>query len=421
MISVSEQFEHEEATKLGLSTAHQKSASHEGINLVLHEDITEKYSLAGLSVGDVGDMLRGTEVSNYASHHIGQQVVDQAPNDLHTKTYLSNPNSPSTINNLNSGIRSTISSDSVASSNSNVHCPGHEAVRVVDTSNTVDSNGKMINMLVGGLEEDESDDAESPYNRGGNRRSGRRKIRIEYIDDKSRRHITFSKRKAGIMKKAYELSTLTGTQVLLLVASETGHVYTFATPKLQPLITKPEGKNLIQACLNAPEMSNTPPNIPQQNGDYNNVSSSGTVSIGYNGTEDHLQRVNSPKNGQVPHGNIYDERGTPLNYAAAMAGLAGYSYAQGAVQLSVNNSNHINPQNQHQYHQYPTYVSSNSQYNSTAMNSGFWPGMGIPSNSSNGAHNNSANLLSNNGSENHQTMLTGDGNNPNAKRHHHQM
>lgn len=31
--------------------------------------------------------------------------------------------------------------------------------------------------------------------------SGRRKIRIEYITDKSRRHITFSKRKAGIMKK----------------------------------------------------------------------------------------------------------------------------------------------------------------------------------------------------------------------------
>lgn len=31
--------------------------------------------------------------------------------------------------------------------------------------------------------------------------AGRRKIRIEYITDKSRRHITFSKRKAGIMKK----------------------------------------------------------------------------------------------------------------------------------------------------------------------------------------------------------------------------
>lgn len=45
--------------------------------------------------------------------------------------------------------------------------------------------------------------------------------------------------------------------MLLLVASETGHVYTFATPKLQPLITKPEGKNLIQACLNAPDPPQT--------------------------------------------------------------------------------------------------------------------------------------------------------------------
>lgn len=94
--------------------------------------------------------------------------------------------------------------------------------------------------------DDEDDDDEK-----GNRE--RRKIEIKFISDKSRRHITFSKRKAGIMKKAYELSVLTGTQVLLLVVSETGLVYTFTTPKLQPLVTKAEGKNLIQACLNAPE------------------------------------------------------------------------------------------------------------------------------------------------------------------------
>ena len=40
--------------------------------------------------------------------------------------------------------------------------------------------------------------------------------------------------------------------MLLLVVSETGLVYTFTTAKLQPLVTQPEGKNLIQACLNAP-------------------------------------------------------------------------------------------------------------------------------------------------------------------------
>lgn len=103
---------------------------------------------------------------------------------------------------------------------------------------------------VGGVGGDDDDDDEPS---GGKQQKERRKIEIKFIQDKSRRHITFSKRKAGIMKKAYELSVLTGTQVLLLVVSETGLVYTFTTPKLQPLVTKSEGKNLIQACLNAPE------------------------------------------------------------------------------------------------------------------------------------------------------------------------
>ncbi|PWN43984.1 SRF-TF-domain-containing protein, partial [Ceraceosorus guamensis] len=79
--------------------------------------------------------------------------------------------------------------------------------------------------------------------------TGRRKIRIEFIEDDSRRHITFSKRKAGIMKKAYELATLTGTQILLLVVSQTGLVYTFTTPKLAPVVKETTGKDLIRRCL----------------------------------------------------------------------------------------------------------------------------------------------------------------------------
>jgi len=45
--------------------------------------------------------------------------------------------------------------------------------------------------------------------------------------------------------------------------SETGLVYTFTTAKLQPLVTQPEGKNLIQACLNAPT-NQPPPSVLQQ-------------------------------------------------------------------------------------------------------------------------------------------------------------
>ena len=112
-------------------------------------------------------------------------------------------------------------------------------------------NGNPINNTTQANPPDDDDDDDVPSS--GKTQKERRKIEIKFIQDKSRRHITFSKRKAGIMKKAYELSVLTGTQVLLLVVSETGLVYTFTTPKLQPLVTKPEGKNLIQACLNAPE------------------------------------------------------------------------------------------------------------------------------------------------------------------------
>jgi hypothetical protein len=50
-----------------------------------------------------------------------------------------------------------------------------------------------------------NDDLVSPTQGKGSskpvKRAGRRKINIEFIKDKSRRHITFSKRKAGIMKK----------------------------------------------------------------------------------------------------------------------------------------------------------------------------------------------------------------------------
>ncbi|KAH8922040.1 hypothetical protein BT69DRAFT_1282641 [Atractiella rhizophila] len=48
------------------------------------------------------------------------------------------------------------------------------------------------------------------------------------------------------MKKAFELSVLTGTQVLLLIVSESG------TEKLQPIVVEKEGKELIQRCLTAP-------------------------------------------------------------------------------------------------------------------------------------------------------------------------
>jgi pheromone receptor transcription factor len=127
-------------------------------------------------------------------------------------------------------------------------------------------------------------------NANSSKKKGRRKIKIEFIEDKSKRHVTLSKRKAGIMKKAYELSTLTGTQCLLLIASETGHVYTFSTPKLQPLITKPEGKNLIQACLNA----SIPPQPTDGAEDGQNPSFNTTVDAEYASEPEKQPKIFTP-------------------------------------------------------------------------------------------------------------------------------
>jgi pheromone receptor transcription factor len=58
------------------------------------------------------------------------------------------------------------------------------------TGNGLESRGtKRPRMSAAGDDDDE---------KGGRER---RKIEIKFIQDKSRRHITFSKRKAGIMKK----------------------------------------------------------------------------------------------------------------------------------------------------------------------------------------------------------------------------
>ncbi|KRH95345.1 Regulator of arginine metabolism, MADS box-containing transcription factor [Pseudoloma neurophilia] len=108
--------------------------------------------------------------------------------------------------------------------------------------------------------EDESPDLDSTGVKKGTK-TGRKKIKMAYIEGKNKRSVTFSKRKKGIMKKAYELNMLTKSQILLLVASESGHVYTFATPKLKPIISKHE--NLIQQCLNAPSSPEKPKYIPE--------------------------------------------------------------------------------------------------------------------------------------------------------------
>ncbi|KGN61964.1 agamous-like MADS-box protein AGL62 [Cucumis sativus] len=67
---------------------------------------------------------------------------------------------------------------------------------------------------------------------------GRQKIEIKKLNVKSRRQVTFSKRRAGLFNKAAELSILSGAEIAILVFSSTDKIYTFGHPNVDFLIDR---------------------------------------------------------------------------------------------------------------------------------------------------------------------------------------
>ncbi|KAL6285325.1 hypothetical protein ACE6H2_009715 [Prunus campanulata] len=67
---------------------------------------------------------------------------------------------------------------------------------------------------------------------------GRRRIEIKRIEEKNKRHVTFSKRKKGIFNKAAELSVLSGAEIATMVVSSNGKVFCFGTPNYDTVIDR---------------------------------------------------------------------------------------------------------------------------------------------------------------------------------------
>ncbi|KAI3947129.1 hypothetical protein MKW92_034662 [Papaver armeniacum] len=59
--------------------------------------------------------------------------------------------------------------------------------------------------------------------------TGRKKIEIKRIMNENARQIAFSKRKAGVFKKAHEIGTLCGAQVAVIVNSPAGRPFSYIT------------------------------------------------------------------------------------------------------------------------------------------------------------------------------------------------
>ncbi|KAH1150630.1 hypothetical protein AAZX31_16G084000 [Glycine max] len=58
---------------------------------------------------------------------------------------------------------------------------------------------------------------------------GRGRVQLKRIENKINRQVTFSKRRAGLLKKAHEISVLCDAEVALIVFSHKGKLFEYAT------------------------------------------------------------------------------------------------------------------------------------------------------------------------------------------------
>ncbi|CAA2978716.1 truncated transcription factor CAULIFLOWER A-like [Olea europaea subsp. europaea] len=67
---------------------------------------------------------------------------------------------------------------------------------------------------------------------------GRGKVELKRIENPSSRQVTFSKRRNGLLKKAFELSVLCDAEVSLLIFSPSGKLFQFSSHDMQRTIAK---------------------------------------------------------------------------------------------------------------------------------------------------------------------------------------
>lgn len=67
---------------------------------------------------------------------------------------------------------------------------------------------------------------------------GRKKIQISRITDERNRQVTFTKRKFGLMKKAYELSVLCDCEIALIIFNSTNKLFQYASTDMDKVLLK---------------------------------------------------------------------------------------------------------------------------------------------------------------------------------------
>jgi len=67
---------------------------------------------------------------------------------------------------------------------------------------------------------------------------GRKKIAITRLTDERNRQITFSKRKGGLLKKAYELSILCDVEIAVVMITSNNKLYQYASSNMNSILIR---------------------------------------------------------------------------------------------------------------------------------------------------------------------------------------
>ncbi|XVF79943.1 hypothetical protein PTKIN_Ptkin15bG0030800 [Pterospermum kingtungense] len=80
---------------------------------------------------------------------------------------------------------------------------------------------------------------------------GRGRVELKRIENKINRQVTFSKRRNGLLKKAYELSVLCDAEVALIIFSSRGKLYEFGSSGMSKTLER------YQRCCFTPDQDNS--------------------------------------------------------------------------------------------------------------------------------------------------------------------
>lgn len=105
----------------------------------------------------------------------------------------------------------------------------------------------------------------------------RRMSGTAFIEDKEKRDHTFYKRRNGLFKKAEALAALVDSQVMVIVAANSGRIFSFGTPRFEPVLGDAVFRTLIQRSL-APPVPDALENAPESSSSSSSSDSSSSVS-----------------------------------------------------------------------------------------------------------------------------------------------